>query len=400
MADNPAFLILRWQALTAKNGLGDLVREYKIDIVVAIFTLAFTGMYLAEAMVRNAAAMRAAWPIVAMSALGASGALGLIAGRWMMGSTLKLACAVWTAALPIPVAARLKSAGLAAFAVGLAEAALLGIGVSLNCGLIGVAHPVIDGLLVAIIFLWGFVASLIARGWLIWRTPLADGQSRDAAVLQRLRYAGDSEALAGRESGAFDVLAKFDQRVPRWIGRWAMETRGAPGASGDLMLLLAAAPLVAVASLVQGNAAPVSIFGAVGGHAAFVFTLRSHPLASAILRTSPLKFALAWAGVMRLPLVISMAYFVPLALIGLVADPAHWPLAIACTLALLTANGMYSTLLANVPLFPAAAQIIHAVALMLVLQGAFQINAWIALPIAAYLVLSWRSARRRYRVYA
>jgi hypothetical protein len=61
---------------------------------------------------------------------------------------------------------------------------------------------------------------------------------------------------------------------------------------------------------------------------------------------------------------------------------------------------MYALLLANVPLFPSLASTIHAVALMLVLQGAIQINAWIALPIAAYFVLSWRSARRRYRVYA
>jgi hypothetical protein len=298
------------------------------------------------------------------------------------------------------VTVRLKSAGLAAFAFGLVEAALLGIGVLFNCSLIGVEHPGIDGLLVAVTFLLGFAASLIARGWFIYRTPLADGQSRDAAVLQRLRYARDSGSLLQWEGGVFDRLARLDQTVPRWIGRWVMDNRGALRASGDIALLLGAAPLVAVASLVQGNAGPVSIFGAVGGHAAFVFTLRGHPLASVILRSSPLKFVVAWAGVVRLPLAISLGYFVPLALIGLVADPAHWPLAVACTLALLTANGMYSLLLANVPLFPGVAQIIHAVALMLVLQGALHINAWIALPIAVYLVLSWRSARRRYRVYA
>ena len=63
-------------------------------------------------------------------------------------------------------------------------------------------------------------------------------------------------------------------------------------------------------------------------------------------------------------------------------------------------NAMYALISANVPLFPAVARIIHVVALLLVLQGALQINAWIVLPIAAYLVLSWRSARRRYRVYA
>jgi hypothetical protein len=400
MGDNPAFLILRWQALTTRNNLRDLVNEHKIDIVVTIFTVALAGMYLAETVVRNAATLRAAWPVVVMSALGASAVLGWIAGWWTMGLTLKLAFAGWTAALPILVTVRLKSAGLGAFAVGLVGAALLGIGVSINCGLIGVEHPGIYGLLVAVIFLLSFAASLIARGWFIYRTPLDDGQSRDAAVLQRLRYAGDSGPLPDGASGLFDILARLDQAVPRWIGRWAMDNRGGLRASGDIALLLAAAPLVAVTSLVQGKAAPVLIFGAIGGHVAFVFTLRSHPLASAILRCSPLKFVVAWAGVVRLPLAISFGYFVPLALVGLVADPAHWSLMVACTLALLTANGMYSLLLANVPLFPGVAQIIHAVALMLVLQGALQINAWIVLPIAAYLVLSWRSARRRYRVYA
>jgi hypothetical protein len=75
MGDNPAFLILRWQALTTGNGLRDLAKKHKIDIVVTIFTVAIAGMYLAEAVVRNAAMLRAEWPIVSMSALGASGVL-------------------------------------------------------------------------------------------------------------------------------------------------------------------------------------------------------------------------------------------------------------------------------------------------------------------------------------
>jgi hypothetical protein len=255
-------------------------------------------------------------------------------------------------------------------------------------------------LLAAIIFLLGFAAALIARRWFIIRTPLADGQSRDAEVLRRLRYAGEGGRLPDRESGLFDMLAKLDQTVPQWIGRWVMDNRLVLRASADIVLLLGGAVLVAVASLAQGKAAPASIAGAVGGHVAFVATLRGHPLASVVLRVSPLQFAVALAGVVRLPLAISLMYFAPLALIALAADPAHWSLIVACALALLTANGMYALLLANVPLFPGLASTIHAVALMLLLQGAFQINAWIALPIAAYLVLSWRSARRRYRVYA
>ena len=41
MGDNPAFLILRWQALTTRNGLRDLVVGHKIDIVVLRRDLAF-----------------------------------------------------------------------------------------------------------------------------------------------------------------------------------------------------------------------------------------------------------------------------------------------------------------------------------------------------------------------
>ena len=321
MSDNPAFLILRWQALTTRNGLRDLAERHKVDIVVTIFTLTVAGMYLAEAVMRNAAALRAAWPIVSIAALSASAALGAAAGWWTMGLTLRFAFAAWTIALPILVTARLMSAALAALAFGLVGAALLGIGVSFNCGLIGIEYPGIAGLLAAIIFVLGFIASLITRRWFITRTPLADGQSRDAEVLRRLRYASDGGRLPGLESGLFDMLARLDQATPRWIGRWVMDNRAVLRASADIAFLLGAAVLVAVASLMQGKAAPVSIFGALGGHAAFVFTLRGHPLASVILRVSPLQFAVALAGVVRLPLVISLGYFAPLALIGLVADP-------------------------------------------------------------------------------
>jgi hypothetical protein len=404
MGENPAFLVMRWHALTIGNGLRDLIKEHKIDLIVTIFGVPIIGMYLSEALylhvMRNAAALRAGWPIVSMSGLGASGLLGLAAGWWGVSLMLKFAFAAWTAALPILVMTRLKSAGFAAFVLGVAEAALLGICVSIICLLIGVEHPGIDGLVVAVTFFLSFAASLIAHLWFICQPRLPDEQSRDAAVLRRLRYASDSGQLPGWESGLFDMLATLDQVVPRWVGRWVMDNRVLRRAAGGIAFLLCVAAMVAVASLVQRNAVSALIVGAVVAHAVFVVTLRSHPLASAILRCSPLKFVVAWAGVVRLPLVISVGYFVPLALIGFVADPAHSPLTVACALTLLAANGVFSLISANTPLFPNRAVITHGVALGLMLKGAFEINAWIVLPVTAFLVLMWRSARRRYRVYA
>jgi hypothetical protein len=403
MADNSAFLILRWLAIMTRNSLVDVFKAHKIDLVVTIITVALAGMYLTEAIysyiIPNAVALRAAWPAVSMSAFGVSALLGSIAGWWTIELMLKYACAAWTAPLPILMAARLKSAGVAAFAFGVVEAAPLGLGWSIICISIGVEHPGIDGLLVAASFMLGFTGSLICRYWSIYRTPLPDRQSRDAVVLQGLRYASERGRLTGWESGLFDIFVALDQITPRWIGRWVTDNGVVLRAAGGIGLLCCLAVFAAVSSLVQNNAAPVLIVGTVAGHAAFIATFRSDPLASPTLRCSTLNFIGAWAGLVRLPLVVSFGVFVPWALVGLVAEPIRWTIILASAPALLVANGMYSLISANVPSFHATARIAHAVALMLVFKGAFELNTWIALPIATFLVLGWQSARRRYRAY-
>jgi hypothetical protein len=404
MAENPAFLVVRWNALTIRNRLRDLIEKRKIDLIVTTFGVAMIGAYLSDIVYRrvmhNAAALRAAWPILSMFGLGASVLLGLAAGWWGMSLMLNFAFAAWTAALPISVTTRLEAGGLAALVLGVVTAALLGIGVSIICILIGIERPGIDGLVVAVIFLLSFAAALIARLWFIRRPRLPDEQSRDAALLRRLRYASDSGQLTGWESRLFDMLATLDQIVPRWVGRWVIDTRMPRRAAPSIVFLLCLAVIVAVASLAQGNAVSALIVGTVFAHATFVGASRSHPLASAILRCSPLKFVVAWAGVVRLPLVFSLTCFVPLALVGLVASPSHWPFAVACAVALLAANGAFSLISANAPLSPSTAVITHGVALGLMVTGGFEINAWIVLPVTAFLVLMWQSARRRYRVYA
>jgi hypothetical protein len=404
MAENPAFLVVRWNALTIRNRLRDLIEKRKIDLIVTTFGVAMIGAYLSDIVYRrvmhNAAALRAAWPFLSMFGLGASVLLGLAAGWWGMSLMLNFAFAAWTAALPISVTTRLEAGGLAALVLGVVTAALLGIGVSIICILIGIEHPGIDGLVVAVIFLLSFAAALIARLWFICRPRLPDEQSRDAAVLRHLRYASDSGQLTGWESRLFDMLATLDQIVPRWVGRWVIDTRIPRRAAPSIVFMLCLVVIVAVASLAQGNAMSALIAGIVFAHATFVGASRSHPLASAILRCSPLKFVVAWAGVVRLPLVISLTCFLPLALVGLVASPSHWPFAVACAVALLAANGAFSLISANAPLSPSTAVITHGVALGLMVTGGLEINAWIVLPVTAFLVLMWHSARRRYRVYA
>jgi hypothetical protein len=403
MAENPAFLVMRWNALTIGNGLRDLIKERKIHLIVTSFGVAMIGVYLSDIVYRrvmhNAAALQAAWPILSLSGLGASLLLGLAAGWWGVSLMLKFAFAAWTAALPILITTRFKAAAIAAFVLGVAEAVLLGIGVSIVCVLIDVEHPGIDGMVVAVTFLVSFAAAIIAHLWFIGRPRLPDEQSRDAAVMHRLRYASDSRQLSDWESSLLDRVATLDQIVPRWVGRWVMDSRALRSAARYIVVVLCVAVIVAAASLEQRSAVSALIVGAVVAHGAFVGALRSHPLASAILRCSPLKFVVAWAGIVRLPLVVSLACFVPFALVGLVADPAHWTLTVACALALVAANGAFSLISANAPLSRSTAVITHGVALGLMLTGGLEINAWIVLPVAAFLVLMWHSARLRYRVY-
>jgi hypothetical protein len=404
MHRNAAFLVMRWYALVVGNRLRSLLREHKIDLAVMIPAAAVIGIYLSEALYlnvkQNAAALRAAWPLVSMAGLGAAAFFGLTAGWRAASLTLKSAFAAWTAALPIPVTMRLKSAGFAACVVGAAEAALLGAVASIVCAVIGVAHPGIDGLAIAVAFLPAFGVSLAACLRFAGRARFPGDPSRDAAALSRQRYASDSGPLPGWGSRFLGRLATLDQAVPRWAGRWAMDDRVSLRAAPAVALLLCVAFAVAVSSLVQRNAVPASILGAGVAHAVFVGALGSHPLASAVLKSSPLRFVVAWAGVVRLPLAISLACFAPLAAVSLVADPAHWLLPAGSVLALLAANGIFSVISANSPLSRNTALIVHGVVLALILKEVFEIDAWVVLPVTAFLIVMWRSARRRYRVYA
>jgi len=395
---------LAWHAYAIANSFRRAIAERKTNVVFTLLTVVIVGIYVIGNTylyaVQHAAAVRSAWPMVSLSALALAVLAGPIAGWKATGFMLHFAFASWTATLPVGAAVRLQSAGVAALLVGAGEAVLLALSASAVCLWIDVEQVGIKGALFAFAFLLAFMGAVGCRLWLTARPSDSGGGSPDAVILARVRFGSDGDLMPRWRNQLFDLLAPIDQIKPRWIGRWVLDNRLLRQVGLDGAFLLIFSVFAAAASLVQGQAAPALGTGVLAAHAAFVISLRSHPLASSTLRCSPLSFTAAWSGIIRLPLALSLGWFVPLGLTAILAEPAQWILVVAGALALLLANGIYSVISANAPLFPKTTRIAHIVVLMMIAKGALEINVWVLLPIAAFVALMWRSARRRYRIYA
>ncbi|MBZ9962148.1 MULTISPECIES: hypothetical protein [unclassified Mesorhizobium] len=79
--------------------------------------------------------------------------------------------------------------------------------------------------------------------------------------------------------------------------------------------------------------------GLTGGLLIFMLSARFHPLGSPVLRTAPLGFTRAWLRLTRLPLQLSVAYFLLPAGAALAAEPSAWAMPLASGFWLLALNG-------------------------------------------------------------
>ena len=190
-------------------------------------------------------------------------------------------------------------------------------------------------------------------------------------------------------------LALADQARPRWLGSWALEGRGHRLVRLWFVLLASLGALGIAGTLETGAAAPAAMIGIAGGHLMFLIALRARPLRADALRLLPVSFPRAAWGVVRLPLLLSLGWFLLPEAAAFAAAPGD-PVPAGGLIGLLLLDGLacLSWLwLADAPL---AALLLHGTVLALGLQYWARLGLSELALLLGLAVLLWRGAQRRF----
>ena len=228
------------------------------------------------------------WIIVLLAVF----ALGLAGGVILSKVAWTRAFAPFLKALPLSISERRRMVAVAALSIGAPFVVLAGAGVGAAC--LRVDKPYAAA--------WGFGAAMTCAAGV-------------ASALFLHLFVANNEApndlstpfANAAKSIPLPWLGAFDCATPAWLGVWAC---GLPAGTLRLtarlfatsFLFLLAAALAIGASLARHEAAPAAVAGMIGGLIAFMLSLRCHPLALPVLRTTPRGFTSTWLRLARLPL--------------------------------------------------------------------------------------------------
>jgi hypothetical protein len=383
-------MILRWQYQSFRNTVRAAFTNRPLETVFvavgALLVIAFNAADAYALVVDAGPMLRGQWPRVVIAGLAASavlgGTIGFSLGRWASAR----ARALWIAVLPWPDAAKKRSARSAA----LTHVAALG-SVALALGWISSA-----ALGQPNAFLWGAAAS---AAFLI---PAGVAAVIGAGDADHSDEPPDIALAPARPSWIGKLAAALDRSSPRWVGVWA-QTDNSPYVSawwiGSLVICGGAAGAISIA---QWQPWPSVVMSAIGGNLAFMVGLNAQPLLSPVLRSTSIGYAEVWMALIRLPAVLSLAWF------GLAALPAllvsrHFGGEAAGFIPVLTLlNILFSASVALNPSSRSRATFLYVILLAVILYQGLQYGmAYGVLDVVVMLgagALLWSGARRRFRL--
>ena len=190
-------------------------------------------------------------------------------------------------------------------------------------------------------------------------------------------------------------LARADQARPRWLGSWALEGRGHRLARIWFGLLASLGALGVAGSLETGSAAPGAMIGIAGGHLMFIAAMRARPLRADSLRLLPVSFPRAAWGMVRLPLLLSVGWFLLPEAAAFAAAPGD-PVPVGSLAGLLLLDGLAGLSSLWLADTPAGALLLHGAILLLGLQYWARLGLSELVLLLGLVVLLWRGARRRF----
>ncbi|MBZ9986558.1 hypothetical protein LB572_05545 [Mesorhizobium sp. BH1-1-5] len=308
--------------------------------------------------------------------------LGCLAGNSMSRLCLSRAFAPFLKALPLVSAERRRMAGVGAFALGFPLMLMIAMSVGFACAVIEKPLAPVWGLGAAILFALGFGTTTL------WR-------------LQRPRFLLDEAASEAAPVGK-PWLRRLDRARPSWLSSWAWRlpaghVRPSWKLAGAGLLLALGAVLGGWASLAGRTAAPAAVAGLAGGILVFMLSLRCQPLGSPVLRTAPIGFTRVWLRLVRLPLQLSLAFFLLPAGAALAAEPSAWAVPMAGGLWLLVLNAAYAVFGAYFLNAPFVATLSFTGALAYAGYETLEYGRTVLIGLAALVFFLWHRTRQRYR---
>jgi hypothetical protein len=281
---DPRRLVLHYQAACLGNAARIAWSRHRRDsLVIGIgggFLLLHEADVLHSEIAEHAAAMAAHGTSLLIWSCGLAAAAGVALGWRAVGLASFTLARCWLAVLPWP---GFYQSGLAAICAGM----LFSWASWLTCG----AAAGLSGLA----FGFGFLAAVMLA------KPQVD-------ALAPLTAASPTEPTARRPAPR-SFGTRLDAMRPKWCSRWALARLSAPGRLG----WCAAAILLSATGCVIGavQAWPFAAITAswLAAHMVFLATLNAAPLVSPVLRTQPLAYVAAAAGVLRGPLGLSCLTF-------------------------------------------------------------------------------------------
>lgn len=309
-------------------------------------------------------------------------ALGAVAGNAVSGLCLQRAFAPFLKALPLALEQRRHMAGKATAAIFAVLGVLVAVSAGSACAVIGQPLPPAWGMGAAMLFGSGFGA---AAWWRLRRArPLLGEPESEVAPIGR------------------PWLGRLDRARPSWLSTWAWKlpaghVRPSWKLAAAGLLLAAAAIIGGWTSLAGRTAGPAAVAGLAGGVLVFMLSLRCQPLGSPVLRTAPIGFTRVWLRLVRLPLQLSLAFFLLPAGAALAAEPSAWAVPVAGGLWLLVLNGAYAVFGAYFLNTPFVAMLSFAAALAYAGYETLEYGRTVVIGLAALVFFLWHSARRRYR---
>ncbi|MBZ9658487.1 hypothetical protein LB523_05475 [Mesorhizobium sp. ESP-6-4] len=309
-------------------------------------------------------------------------ALGWLAGNAMSRLCLSRAFAPFLKALPLASAERRRMAAVGAFALGLPLTLMIATAVGFACAVIGKPLAPAWGLGAATLFALSFGTAGL------WR-------------LRRPRLLVDVAASEAAPVGR-PWLRRLDRARPSWLSSWAWKLpagniRPSWKLAAASLLLGLATILGAWASLAGHTAGPAAVAGLAGGILVFMLSLRCQPLGSPVLRTAPIGFTRVWLRLVRLPLQLSLAFFLLPAGAALAAEPSAWSVPVASGLWLLMLNGAYAVFGAFFLNTPFVAMLSFAGALAYAGYETLEYGRTVLIGLAALVFFLWHRTRQRYR---
>jgi len=351
-------------------------------LLVIAYNVADYYLWLADA----GAAMRQHWTRVARGGLAVSALLGAIVGYSLGRWASSKARALWITVLPWPDEAKKRSARFAAMSVATAITPIAAFFGWIVAFAVAQPNALLSGLLTGLAFLF----------------PAAAAAFAGASDAERTDEPADKGLVPTRQSLIGWLAIALDRSVPRWLGLWAQSENSAYVSAwwiGSLVICGGAAGAISIA---QWQPWPSVVMSAIGGNLAFMVALNARLVLSPVLRSTSIGYAAVWMALIRLPAVLSLAWFMVAALPALLVSRHFGGEAAGAVPVLLLLNILFSASLALNPSSRSRATFLYVILLAVILYQGLQYG--VAYGVLAVVVmlgagaLLWSGARKRFRL--